>query len=155
MASQDIPATRPSCVYQAVCYLRDNLHQAITLDDLTGAVVASERTLHRQFRQVLGMTPWAYLRTLRLAAARRMLSEPNDDTITAIALSVGYSHFSRFARDYHKRFGELPSTTRRRAQATKRPGEQIILSDPPRRFLWMTPFQANTVEERQLAEAIE
>lgn len=155
MAFQDIPTTRPSCVYQAVCYLRDNLHQAITLDDLTGAVVASERTLHRQFRQVLGMTPWTYLRTLRLAAARRMLSEPNDDTITAIALSVGYSHFSRFARDYHKRFGELPSTTRRRAQGTKRPGKPIILSDPPRRFLWMPPFQANTVEERQMADAIE
>jgi transcriptional regulator GlxA family with amidase domain len=75
MTFQDIPPTLPSCVHQAVCYLRDNLHHAIILDDLIRAAIAPERTLHRHFRQALGMTPWAYLRTLRLAAARRALSE--------------------------------------------------------------------------------
>jgi TolB-like protein len=102
----------------------------------------------------LGMTPWAYLRTLLLAAARRLLSEASDDTVTSVAFSVGYTHFSRFAREYNKRFGELPSTTRRRARATNRPGKLINPSHPHRPILSITPFHANTLEERQLAEAM-
>jgi transcriptional regulator GlxA family with amidase domain len=50
-------ASLPWCVHQAVCYLRDNLHRAITLEDLIHAAETSERTLHRQFRQAIGMTP--------------------------------------------------------------------------------------------------
>lgn len=154
MAPQDTPPTLPSCVHRAVRYLRDNLDQAISLDDLIRAAVAPERTLHRQFRQSLRMTPWAYLRTLRLAVARRVLSAPSDDTITSVALSVGYTHFSRFARDYRERFGESPSTTRRRAQAARQPCPQISLPDPPRPCLWVTAFHANAGEERQMAEAM-
>jgi adenylate cyclase len=155
MAPEVTPSTLPSCVHRTVSYLRDNLHQSISLGDLIGAAVAPERTLHRQFRQALGMTPWAYLRILRLAAARRALSSPSDHSITSIALNVGYNHFSRFARDYRKHFGELPSTTRRRAaQATKQPCPPIDLPTRSRPCLWVTPFHANAGHERQLAESI-
>jgi adenylate cyclase len=154
MASQDTSPTLPSCVHRAVRYLRDNLQQAISLDDLIHAAGAPERTLHRQFHKAVGMTPWAYLRTLRLAAARRALSAASGDTVTSVALSIGYNHFSRFARDYRERFGELPSTTQRQTQATRRPGPQIALSGPPRPCLWVTPFHTDTGEERRMAEAM-
>jgi AraC-like DNA-binding protein len=144
----------PSCVHQAVCYLRGNLHHAITLGDLIRAADAPERTLHRQFRHALGITPWAYLRTLRLFAARRALSAPGDDTVTAVALNVGYTHFSRFARDYRERFGELPSVTRQRACSLKGASSKIYLSNRPRPFISISPFQATTVQERETAQAM-
>jgi AraC-like DNA-binding protein/tetratricopeptide (TPR) repeat protein len=144
----------PWYVRHAVCYLRDNMHRAITLGDLVRAAGATERTLHRQFRQVLGMTPWAYLRGLRLFAARRALSALTDDPITSIALSVGYTHLSRFACDYRERFGELPSETRRQAQSEAGSSSQIYISLPQRPILSLSPFHTITVEERQVAQAI-
>lgn len=144
----------PWCVHRAVCYLRDNLHRSITLADLIDAAGATERTLHRQFRQVLGVTPWAYLRDLRLCAARRTLSGFTYDPITSIALSVGYPHFSRFACDYRERFGELPSETRRNAQSDAGSSSQIQLLRPQRPVLSIAPFNTITVEERQVAQAI-
>jgi AraC-like DNA-binding protein/tetratricopeptide (TPR) repeat protein len=124
------------------------------LGDLIRAAGATERTLHRQFRQVLGTTPWAYLRAMRLVAARRALSASTDDPITSIALSVGYTHFSRFACDYRERFGELPSETRRRARLDAGSAPQIYFSRPQRPFLLISAFQTITLEERQVAKAI-
>jgi AraC-like DNA-binding protein len=57
----------------------------------------------------------AYLQQLRLSAAREeILSEMREKTIAEIAMRWGYFHFGRFAADYKKRFGELPSHSRRK-----------------------------------------
>jgi adenylate cyclase len=100
------------------------------------------------------MTPWAYLRALRLFAARRALSALTGDPITSIALSAGYTHLSRFACDYRERFGELPSETRRQARNDGGSSPPIYLSRLQRPFLSISPFHTITVEERQVAQAI-
>ena len=62
------------------------------------AETSERETLHRQFRQAIGMTPWAYLRGLRLAAARRALSAHTDGPIHVDRIQrVGYTHLSRSA----------------------------------------------------------
>jgi len=147
-------ASLPWCVHQAVCYLRDNLHRAITLENLIHAAETSERTLHRQFRQAIGMTPWAYLRALRLAAARRALSARTDDPITSIAFSVGYTHHSRFACEYRERFGEPPSETRRRARSDEGAAPRVHVPPRQRPVLSILPLHTITIEERQVAHAI-
>jgi AraC-like DNA-binding protein len=94
------------------------------------------------------VTPWAYLRDLRLCAARRTLSGFTYDPITSIALSVGYPHFSRFACDYRKRFGELPSETRRNAQSDAGSSSQIQLLRPQRPVLSIASFNTITPSSR-------
>ncbi len=118
------------------------------------AAEASERTLHRQFRQAMGVTPWAYLRGLRLAAARRALSAHTDGPITSIAFSVGYTHLSRFAREYRERFGEPPSETRRRARSEEGSAPRIYVPNMQRPVLSILPLHTITIEERQVAHAI-
>jgi AraC-like DNA-binding protein len=40
-------------------------------------------------------------------------AEP-DDSVTVIAMACGFTHMSRFALEYRRRFGERPSDTLRR-----------------------------------------
>ena len=63
----------PRSLGRAVTYLRQNLREALTLPMLVQASGLTERTLHKQFRRYLGMTPLAYLRRLRLLASREAL----------------------------------------------------------------------------------
>jgi len=74
----------------------------------------SVRTLYAGFRRYRQSTPLTFLRAQRLDRAREILRNAAPDTrVTDVALSVGYSHFGRFAAQYRTRYGELPSATLR------------------------------------------
>ena len=68
-----------------------------------------------------GVTPKQYITADRLTRARRSLrlAEPSAQ-VSQIANDWGFSHLGRFARIYKQQFGELPSTTLRRTDATSR-----------------------------------
>ena len=72
-----------------------------------------ERTLQHYFLRELGCTPIAYLRTMRLHRVRATLlsADRSQRNITKIATDYGFVHLSRFAAQYQKLFGELPSET--------------------------------------------
>jgi AraC-like DNA-binding protein len=76
------------------------------LRDWAGVVGASERTLTRIFKQDtgLGFTQWR--RQCRLLHAVEMLASGR--TVTQVALDVGYSDMSAFARDFKLAMGTPP-----------------------------------------------
>jgi AraC family transcriptional regulator, ethanolamine operon transcriptional activator len=55
-----------------------------------------------------------YLRVMRLNRVRRELQTHRRDSIGDVAARWGFWHLSRFAADYSRLFGELPSATRAR-----------------------------------------
>lgn len=81
--------------------------------DMCEAAGVSERTLEYAFRDVIGLTPVAFLIRLRLHRARQALlaADPESTTVTALALRWGFGHHGEFARAYKDCFGELPSDT--------------------------------------------
>lgn len=116
-------AARPSTsshqriVDRATAWMRERLDQPLSMGELSAAVQAHPRVLQYSFRRVLGMTPVAYLRVLRLHAVRRELRTPGPQapSIGDIASRWGSWHLSRFATEYRQLFGELPSETLARA----------------------------------------
>jgi AraC-like DNA-binding protein len=106
----------PRYVRRAEDYLRAHAHEPITIADVVAAVGIGARTLSWGFRRYRGVTPLAQLRAIRLEGARSDLrrATPETDSVTDIALRWGFSHLSRFSKDYTGRFGELPSETLRR-----------------------------------------
>jgi AraC family ethanolamine operon transcriptional activator len=103
---------------RAEAWLRANLADPPTIAALCGAVHASQRTLHDAFREHLRTTPKAYLKTLRLNAARRdLLGGGPGTTVTSVALDWGFLHFGWFSQDYRRLFGETPSRTLKRGRA--------------------------------------
>ncbi|MEO6964901.1 MAG: helix-turn-helix domain-containing protein, partial [Acidobacteriaceae bacterium] len=105
--------------YRIVTQIRDyiiaNRNQVITVPDLCRNFYISRRMLQYCFQEVVGMTPVAYLRALRLNGARRDLRDVASEyaTVQDIAATWGFWHLSQFARDYQRLFGELPSASLR------------------------------------------
>jgi AraC family ethanolamine operon transcriptional activator len=94
--------------------------EKVQLVDVCRAVHVSRRTLHRAFKETLGMGPTRYFMLKRLTAVRSELqrSDPAAVTVTAIAGKYGFWELGRFARDYQRVFRERPSETLRRSAAT-------------------------------------
>jgi AraC-like DNA-binding protein len=84
--------------------------------DICHGVGVSLRTLQRAFHRDLGIGPTRYLAVRRLASARNALlaADPDETTVTAIAVDHGFWELGRFAGYYRQMFGESPSETLRR-----------------------------------------
>lgn len=104
---------RADLVEQAQLYMETHLGQPLTLASLCQALHTSQRPLHYGFQELLGVSPMAYLKVLRLTAARRQLrqSEPGQTTVADVASHFGFWSSGHFSRDYKTLFGELPSAT--------------------------------------------
>ncbi len=87
-------------------------HQA-SLADLCAASGVSQTWLHKCFVDIYGTSPYRYLRSRRLSAARGSLLDKANRaaSVKAVALTYGFANFGRFAADYRARFGENPSET--------------------------------------------
>jgi AraC-like DNA-binding protein len=97
-------------------YALSHAHDRVYVSDLCRAAGVSERALEYAFKDVMGLTPIAYLVRLRLHRARQALlvGTHGTTTVSAVALDWGFWHFGDFSRAYKDCFGELPSDTLRR-----------------------------------------
>jgi AraC-like DNA-binding protein len=96
----------------ALSHTADHVH----VGDLCRAASVSERALQYAFKEVVGLTPVAYLIRLRLHRVRQALlaARRGTTTVSAVALDWGFWHLGEFSRAYKKCFGEHPSDTLRR-----------------------------------------
>jgi AraC-like DNA-binding protein len=101
-------------VARSVEYIRNLEANAAnpTLEQLAEVAGLSKYHFLRQFSQVVGMTPGAYLRTLRLCHAARKL-RTTDMPILEIALSVGFADHPSFSRAFARHMGMTPSEYQR------------------------------------------
>ena len=100
-------------------FIHAHLCEPLPLSELCHHSGLKVRTLETGFREVTGLTPIAYIRSLRLNAVRRALlhATASDHSISEIAMDNGFWHFGQFALDYRKLFGETPTCTKRRGEA--------------------------------------
>jgi AraC-like DNA-binding protein len=99
---------------RALEYLRANRRENVTVQQLCEVSACSISTLERAFLDEFGVTPKRYILQERLSGARRaMLERSAGKSITQIASDWGFTHMGKFAADYRRTFGELPSQTRR------------------------------------------
>jgi AraC family ethanolamine operon transcriptional activator len=89
--------------------------------DLCRIAATSERAVQYAFRDVMGLTPKAYLTRLRLHRVREGLQRETRGTTTVSgeALKWGFWHFGEFSRAYRDCFGELPSETLERSRGPR------------------------------------
>jgi AraC family ethanolamine operon transcriptional activator len=106
-------ARRRQGLNRALDYLRTADASRVSVADLCRVAQVSERTLRYAFRDELDLSPLTFLRRLRLHGARRELmnAEGALPRVTDVANRQGFLEFGRFAADYRRLFGELPSET--------------------------------------------
>lgn len=113
-------AGRRVAVRLACEFIHSRLSEPLQLSQLCRHARLKIRSLEYGFREVTGLTPVAYIRSLRLNAVRKALQQdtsPHPRSISEIAMDAGFWHLSQFAVDYRRFFGETPTETRRRRLA--------------------------------------
>ena len=109
----------PGDLVRALGWLHGHLCEPIQLEHLAQIGGVRPRTLEMHFKIFLGTTPLGWVRRMRLARARlELLNASPRATVTGIALSSGFSELGRFAGQYRKAFGELPSMTMQRTRSS-------------------------------------
>jgi AraC-like DNA-binding protein len=111
-ANANAPA--PASLRRAIDFIQAHADGAIGLADIAEAACISASSLLRHFQAHVGMSPYAFLRTVRLERAHAQLTRGTPDAIRDIALQWGFQNASKFSAAYLEQFGELPSETRRR-----------------------------------------
>ncbi|MEP4076308.1 AraC family transcriptional regulator [Haloferula sp.] len=103
----------PSAVRRAEDYLMSRLSIPVSIAEVARVAGVSARSLSRGFRRSFGTTVKGFLKERRLEEANRRLLEadPGQASVTQVALDLGFDQLGRFAGDYKKVFGELPSET--------------------------------------------
>jgi AraC-like DNA-binding protein len=93
--------------------LEENPEQPLYIPDICNAIRVADRTLRLCCQEHLGMSPKRYLLLRRMAFVRRALrtAVPEAATVTDVATRYGFWQLGRFAVEYRRLFGELPSTT--------------------------------------------
>jgi AraC-like DNA-binding protein len=89
------------------------------VEELSRVLFVDPSTLYRKLKPLIGLSPSQYLRALRLARAKRLLST-TDRTIYDIALDCGFNELSYFSRVFKKEAGQSPTAYRRSAAGAPR-----------------------------------
>lgn len=79
------------------------------LNNLPEKVYLSERQLRRKIKLITGLKPKKFQQEIQLLKAQKLLEEDTYSSVTAVAISVGMQHVTRFNKMYVERFGKHPS----------------------------------------------
>jgi AraC family transcriptional regulator, regulatory protein of adaptative response / methylated-DNA-[protein]-cysteine methyltransferase len=102
------PRDENACRVQQVCdYIRQHLHDSLTLEDMSAAVYLSPFHLQRLFTQVMGISPRQYLDACRMTQFKAKLKE--GERVTDAIYSAGFGSGSRVYERTASQMGMSPS----------------------------------------------
>jgi transcriptional regulator GlxA family with amidase domain len=104
------PALDPR-VAQAIARMEAQIDAPTPVASIATEIGLSPRRLESLFTAALGTTPGAYALSLRLATARRMVTETRHP-MSEIALRTGFSSPGTLTRAFRRQFGTAPSSLR-------------------------------------------
>jgi len=102
-------------VLNVLTYAWRRLEDAIDSEDLASQAGLSLTHFHRVFLQVMGETPQAHLRRLRLERAALALCH-GDASVADVAVAAGYDSREGFTRAFTEHFGRSPMALRDRGR---------------------------------------
>lgn len=102
-----IEKNKASRVREMVIYMTHNCHEHITTAALAARFHLDEHYLCRLFKGQTGSPPMQYLNAYRVEKAKALLKSTNQ-SITAVALAVGFDDPSYFARLFKRMTGVTP-----------------------------------------------
>lgn len=109
-----------SALNLARTHLRDHIDRTVTTAELCRITCMSASKITRLFKQVEGVTPQEYARSLRMERACEMLEE-SDLSMADISERLGFSRQGSFSEAFKGRFGVTPHAFR----AIRRTGKPI------------------------------
>lgn len=85
----------------------EDLSEKITIDDLSAEIGMSKFHFLREFKKMTGETPYQFVLAIKLEKAKELLNQ-SDQSITEIALDLGFSDQSHFTKAFSTKYGISP-----------------------------------------------
>ncbi|WP_432661960.1 AraC family transcriptional regulator [Wukongibacter baidiensis] len=102
-----------SLINNTIEYIEENIHERLTLEDISRRFCVSEFHFNRMFKTVVGKTLKQYILGRKLTLAYHRLRKC-DNSIIDIAYDIGFQYPEVFSRAFKKQFGISPSACRDR-----------------------------------------
>lgn len=115
--STDTLAIDDEIVRDALQFIQRRAHEGIRVSDVVRELAVARRALEQRFVRLIGRTPAAEIRRVRIEAAKRMLVE-TDRSIAQISRATGFGHQDLFSRVFRRSVGLTPSQFRSRNNHT-------------------------------------
>jgi len=103
--------TSDKLVRKALHLIQQNVASPLTVDQLAQRLKVSRRMLERHFGEALHATPAQIGVSVRLSAARHLLTR-TDQSVTRIAAATGFCDASHFGKVFREREGQPPDAWR-------------------------------------------
>jgi LacI family transcriptional regulator len=113
--STDTLAIDDEIVRDALKLIRDRSHEGMNVSDVVRELAVARRALEQRFVRLVGRTPAAEIRRVRIESAKRLLVE-SDRSIAHISRATGFGHQDLFSRVFRRSVGLTPSQFRSRHQ---------------------------------------
>lgn len=108
LPNEEPEANGDQLVEQVIRVLTERVKDKVDMEVLAADLGVSCRSLRRAFAQHTGMGPHQYHVELRMALARRLLSNP-DLSVKEVAFQAGYTDEHYFSRLFHQKMGMAPT----------------------------------------------
>jgi AraC-like DNA-binding protein len=95
-------------IMAAIHHMQLQYHQPITVNDIAKSIGISTSAFAHSFKDWIGVSPYHFLKQLRLERARIMMIREGW-SVTEAADRIGYASSSHFVRAFTNYFGESPS----------------------------------------------
>jgi len=100
-------------VQQAQSYIERNLHEKISIEELSSELALGRRSFDRRFIKATGNTPLEYIQRVKIESAKKAF-ETGRKTVNEIMYEVGYSDVKAFREVFRKMTGMSPMEYRNR-----------------------------------------
>lgn len=109
----EVSSLRYGSIRKVAQFVKEHYAEGLTLAKLIEVSGMTKNNLFRTFAAIFNMTPWHYLVTIRLNAARELL-ETTDMQLSDIAAATGFFDQSHLARVFRKERNTTPGEYRRK-----------------------------------------
>jgi len=110
--STDVLAIEDREVAEAIRFIHQNAKRPIQVSDAADAATLSRRVLEKRFRKIMGRSVYSEINRQRIQHITQMLVE-TDQSISQIALSLGYPSVKHIARCFRRERGMSPLAYRK------------------------------------------
>lgn len=95
---------------QAIFIVEDNMADPLfSVEKMASEMNMSRASLHRKIKSITGFPPSELIRSIRLRKAARLILN-KVDTVSQIALLVGFNDYAHFSKSFKKHFGVAPTS---------------------------------------------